>query len=103
MGSLIKTCLLLISLLAFSNANASPTSNEYEECHKLASKYLYNCLNENMNSSSNGKCWVKSRESYKSCHSRIIKKHDRSDMNKRSELDEAIEAMELNEQTELKE
>ncbi|MFC1588815.1 hypothetical protein ACFL3P_00925 [Pseudomonadota bacterium] len=99
----IRTLITVCCLLNVGVVLASPTSNEFEECHKLASKYLFNCLNENMNSSSNGKCWIKSRESYKSCHTRVIKRHDRSEMKKRSELDEAIEAMELNEQTEFKE
>ena len=87
-----------IALLGVNAVNASPTSNEFEECHVLASKSLLYCLNKNMNSSSNGKCWIMSRESYKSCHTRVIKRHDRSDMKKLDELAEAIEAEMLNEQ-----
>ena len=87
-----------IALLGVNAVNASPTSNEFEECHVLASKSLLYCLNKNMNSSSNGKCWIKSRESYKFCHTRVIKRHDRSDMKKLDELAEAIEAEMLNEQ-----
>jgi len=81
-----------IALLGVNVVNASPTSNEFEECHILASKSLLYCLNKNMNSSSNGKCWIKSRASYKSCHTRVTKRHDRSDMKKMDELAEAIEA-----------
>ena len=44
-----------------------------------------------------------SRESYKSCHTRVIKRHDRSDMKKMDELADAIEAEMLNEQTNTKE
>ena len=103
MGVLIKICLLTVSLLVFGNVNASPTSNEFEECHVLASKSLLNCLNKNMNSSSNGKCWIKSRESYKACHTRVIKRHDRSDMKKMRDLAEAIEAEVLDERAETNE
>ncbi len=93
----------VISVLGVNAVNASPTSNEFEECHVLASKRLLRCLNENMNSIHIGQCWPKSKSSYDSCHTKVMKRHDRSEMKKRRELAEAIEAEMLNEQAKTKE
>ena len=86
-----------ISLLGVSVINASPTSNEFEECHVLASKILLGCLNKNTNNIYIDQCWSGSKLSYDSCHAGVMKRHDRSEMKKRRELAEEIEAEMLNE------
>ena len=94
MGMMIL--ITLLSLSGFSSANASPTSNEFEECHVLASKYLLKCLNENMNNIHIGQCWIQSKSSYDHCHSKVMKRHDRAEMKKRKKVRQEAEAKELN-------
>ncbi len=82
----------VISVLGVNAVNASPTSNEFEECHVLASKILLDCLNRNTNSIHIGQCWPKSKSSYDVCHSEVMSRHDRSAIKKRRALAEALEA-----------
>lgn len=90
--SSVAILMALFSLSVSSSANASPTSNEFEECHELAAKILLGCLNKNTNSIYIGQCWHGSKSSYDSCRSEVMSRHDRGEMKKRRALAEALEA-----------
>lgn len=63
-------CLFVISSVVSSSGNASPTSNEFISCKKMAVSVLELCLNDD-----DLKCWSKSKSAYKSCHKKVIENH----------------------------
>ena len=95
-----RATMIVVLTMLFNSASASPTSNEFEECHDRAAKILLGCLNKNTNSIYIDQCWGGSKSSYHACHSDVMSRHDRSAMKKRRALAEAleaeIEAMKLN-------
>lgn len=50
--------------------NASPTSNEFVPCNKLAVATLQQCLDNDAD-----RCWFKSKTKYKSCRIEVIENH----------------------------
>ena len=83
---------ILLFALQQSAAQASPTSNEFEECNLRATKHLEYCLKDNINTTSND-CWSKSYTTYESCRKSVIARHDTSKQKQMQELEQAIEAM----------
>ncbi|MEO9946559.1 MAG: hypothetical protein ABJH28_13990 [Paraglaciecola sp.] len=65
----VKLCVLAGGMFVGA-ISASPTSNEFIPCKKLAVAKLEYCLNGD-----NNDCWAKSKGSYESCHKAIIEKH----------------------------
>lgn len=85
--------ILIVSLLLLGGiANSSPTSNEFEECHKFASTHLLYCLNDHK--IDNNECWSKSKGYYDSCYKKVYSRHDRRPKKEWLELEKAIEAEE---------
>ena len=67
----IKVVLIVIVGFFFNTPiNASPTSNEFIPCKKLAVTMLKYCLKDNDNN-----CWTKSKTSYDSCRKDVIQSH----------------------------
>ncbi len=66
--------LLLTSCMLFANSNlsASPTSNEFIPCKKLAVTVLEHCLDGNEK-----ECWKKSKTRFKLCRKNVIEDHSR--------------------------
>ena len=61
---------VIVGLLYGTSIQASPTSNEFVPCKKLAVARLNHCLKEDDNN-----CWSKSKASYNSCRKNVIKRH----------------------------
>ena len=67
----VKVVLIVIVGLFFDTpVNASPTSNEFISCKKLAVATLEYCLKDDDNN-----CWTKSKTSYNLCRKDVIKTH----------------------------
>ena len=64
--------LLLTSCMLFANSNlsASPTSNEFIPCKKLAVAVLEHCLDKDKKH-----CWKKSKTKFQSCRKEVIESH----------------------------
>ncbi|MFT2090620.1 hypothetical protein [Paraglaciecola sp. 2405UD69-4] len=66
-----KIKLLALSLGMFlGQVSASPTSNEFVPCKKLAVAKLKYCLNDD-----NENCWAKSKASYEACYKNVLASH----------------------------
>jgi len=59
-----------VGLLYGPSIQASPTSNEFSPCKKLAVARLQYCLKDDDHN-----CWSKSKASYNSCRKNVIKRH----------------------------
>jgi len=60
----------IVGLLYGPSIQASPTSNEFVPCKKLAVARLEYCLkDDDLN------CWSKSKAGYNSCRKNVIKRH----------------------------
>ncbi len=79
-------------LTAISSASfgllASPTSNEFKSCNKLAVKYLETCLDKNINSKANG-CWKTAETQFKQCVAKVKNSHN-SSLRKEREKEEKL-------------
>jgi hypothetical protein len=74
-GSIQMRFSLAFLLSAFySLAIASPTSNEYLPCHKMAASMLLNCLDERPGYV-NDQCWESSRHQTNVCYAEVKKSH----------------------------
>jgi hypothetical protein len=77
-------------------AMASPTSNEFLPCHKMASAVLLHCLDEKTGHGA-GDCWDRSRNTNDTCYEDVWKSHrpdpDRIKAEKKAK-EEAKKAME---------
>lgn len=64
--------LLSISMATLwaTSANASPTSNEFAACDKIAVATLESCLQV-----SDNQCWKKSQAHYQSCRQKVAQKY----------------------------
>jgi hypothetical protein len=71
---LIFLSVTIVSSFLLSFAFASPTSNEFIPCKKIAVSVLEYCLNEN-SYSANDFCWTKSKEHYASCAKKVFQGH----------------------------
>jgi hypothetical protein len=65
------TALLLFFL---GSVVASPTSNEFEACERLAVLSLQGCL-DHENNVKNSQCWQQSKRDYEQCRERVISRH----------------------------
>ncbi|MGF1761774.1 hypothetical protein [Aliivibrio kagoshimensis] len=66
---------LTVSLLFFlGSVVASPTSNEFEACERLAVFSLQGCLDLEKNVK-NSQCWQQSKRDYEQCRKRVISRH----------------------------
>ncbi|MBW3696005.1 hypothetical protein EK599_09875 [Vibrio sp. T187] len=65
----LRFLIFIVSIWTFTSA-ASPTSNEFMTCDKMAVATLKSCL-ENKGS----QCWVESQTNYDSCRKEIALKH----------------------------
>ena len=88
---------IFISLLLLSRVSlASPTSNEFDACKKLAVKSLEACLSTNVISET-AECWKRSKNSFKSCVKKVKKLHSPDARKKRMEAElKAREKLEEN-------
>lgn len=69
-GNIIAV-LVLFSIFALpKNLYASPTSDEFKKCKKLAVIYLQYCLDNN-----DKDCWKNSEGNYKSCLKKVRRVH----------------------------
>lgn len=64
-------------LLAGNAALASPTSNEYQQCHRVAALTLQYCLDETPGNLHGPGCWEKSRHSQERCYGEVRASHQR--------------------------
>lgn len=84
-------CFLVLWTLHWSSAVASPTSNEYEPCHRTAAALLQACLDENPGSI-NDTCWTKARSANQSCYTMVNDQHrkpDRKEVEARRKAEQA--------------
>lgn len=91
MAYIRKSWIVLVALLISAPINASPTSNEYIPCQKLAVAALEYCLNDG-----ESECWSKSKADYESCRNDVIQQHvsDHDRIRKEKELREKLESNE---------
>ena len=67
----IKVIIIVIVGLFFNaSINATPTSNEFIPCKKMAVAMLEYCLKDD-----DGNCWSKSKAHYESCRKDVIQRH----------------------------
>lgn len=72
--ALIRPYLLLALACALPSAFASPTSDEFMPCHRLASSTLLQCLDQNPGLH-DGKCWDSARKLNEACYDKVRKDH----------------------------
>lgn len=63
--------------LAATAALASPTSNEYARCHRLAAATLEHCLNAQPGAHASDACWTQSRQRQQVCYRELRESHSR--------------------------
>ncbi|MES3023239.1 MAG: hypothetical protein V4857_16865 [Pseudomonadota bacterium] len=67
-------CLAFVLTCCFGSSVASPTSNEYAPCHKLAAYSLTACLEQNPGYV-NDKCWKESKRQNDACYAGVRESH----------------------------
>lgn len=70
MFKLTLICVLLAVIFLGESVNASPTSDDFIPCQKMAVTILDNCLKEGESS-----CWSDSKSHYKICRQRVIQSY----------------------------
>ena len=71
---LIRPSLLVALACGVPAAFASPTSDEFMQCHQLASSALLKCLDQSPGHQ-NKKCWDSVRSLNNACYDRVRKDH----------------------------
>ena len=66
---------LFLCLLA-GTAQASPTANEYEPCHKLGAYYLQTCL-DRAAGQQQPQCWTEAHTAVDRCYTEVRASHDK--------------------------
>ncbi len=69
--------LATMALLAGGAALASPTDNEYQQCHRMAAATLQYCLDESPGNLHGPGCWETSRRIQKRCYGEVRASHQR--------------------------
>ena len=69
-----RTLLILWLMSQAALAGASPTANEFERCHKIASAMLEMCLNKNTDAPAES-CWDAAKRSNLSCYQEVKASH----------------------------
>ena len=67
----------LLALVAAGAALASPTSSEFQQCHRVAAATLQYCLDETPGNLHGPGCWQKSRRSQERCYDEVRASHQR--------------------------
>lgn len=80
MSNLALICVFLVIVSFGESGNASPTSDDFIPCHKVAVIILDKCLQDGGSS-----CWSDSKASYESCRQRVIKSYLPNTSQKRAE------------------
>jgi hypothetical protein len=86
---MIQACrgLLLLGSCCLPLAFASPTPNEFETCHRMASALLRACLDNSAGQASE-RCWERARLKNKVCSAEVRQRHrpdrDRTEAAKRT-------------------
>ncbi len=75
-------CSIFPFTYSISVAIASPTPNEYERCHRMASSVLVMCLDKNAGSAGK-KCWDAARRRNDACYADVRESHSRPDRQRR--------------------
>lgn len=69
-----QPCLIFFLACYVTLAGASPTSNEFEICHKMAAATLEMCLNQNQNTVDEN-CWDISKRRNATCYAKVNESH----------------------------
>lgn len=72
----LRSARALLALLVPVWAAASPTSDEFEDCHRLAAASLRHCLDESPGRLQEG-CWNQSQASARACYAGVHRSHAR--------------------------
>ncbi len=72
--------LLIFLCLGVSVAQASPTSNEWRDCHKLAARALQACLDRipGYTEEAQQKCWQDAQARQRLCYRMVQRQYDSS-------------------------
>ncbi|MDO8767542.1 MAG: hypothetical protein Q7K57_02325, partial [Burkholderiaceae bacterium] len=75
-ATMIQACrgLLLLGSCFLPLALASPTPNEFEACHRMASALLRACLDNSAGQASE-RCWERARLKNKVCSAEVRQRH----------------------------
>lgn len=66
----------LLLAVCIPQAGASPTSNQFEACHKQAAAVLYHCLEKRAGHKGKGdECWQESKQHNQACYSDLFESH----------------------------
>ena len=71
-GLAMARCIALI--LVTSPVTASPTANEYQQCHRAAAEYLQRCLDERPGYD-NAQCWDRAKKLQAKCYADVRASH----------------------------
>ncbi|QRR35877.1 hypothetical protein JNX00_08460 [Hydrogenophaga sp. YM1] len=63
--------------LALGTAWASPTSDEFRHCHRVAAAALQFCLDKNPGGRHGEACWTQSRRQQQACYREVRESHRR--------------------------
>lgn len=76
MKLMLRRWLLILPLACHAAlAMASPTSDDYVPCHRMASLILLECLNNNQNAGDH--CWNKAKSAHKTCYADVVKSYQK--------------------------
>ncbi len=94
-GDILQTSkpyiLALITTVICIHAYASPTSNEFEKCRKLAVTLLDYCIQENL-TRPDATCWQKSQTEFKTCSKKVQLDHNRLQQDQKRPQQKSVKA-----------